>query len=84
VAKAKGSSSKPDLGALVGTAFPHPELVVMAAAIRLAEKSDFSPPDRAALASVFAKLESAHIWQAHHANSKPDPRPAKPKKKSRP
>ena len=77
MAKAKGSTSKADPGALVGKAFSHGELVVMAAAIRLAEKSDFSPPDRAALTSAFAKLESAHVWQAHRAQLKP-----KAKKKS--
>jgi hypothetical protein len=77
VAKAKSGLSKREPGALVGAAFSHSELVVMAAAIKLAEKSDFNPPERAALGRVFAKLESAHIWQAHQPSPK-----AKSKKKS--
>jgi hypothetical protein len=67
MAKSKNGRSKTDTGALVGTAFSHVELLVTAAAVKLAEKSDFKAPQRAALKRVFAKLQHAHAWQSEHA-----------------
>jgi hypothetical protein len=69
MAKAKSGRSKTDVSALVGTAFSHIELLVTAAAVKLAEKSDFKAPQQAALKRVFAKLQNAHAWQSENTKS---------------
>jgi len=69
MAKTKKAKTKADTGELVGTAFSHSELLVTAAAIKLAEKSGFTAPQSAALKRVFAKIQSAHVWQSQSAKT---------------
>lgn len=70
MAKAKQIRKKSAPSELIGTAFTHDELLVTAAAIKLAEKSGFTAPQAAALKRVFAKIKKAHVWQSQSAGSR--------------
>jgi hypothetical protein len=69
MAKTKRVRTKKDTGELIVTAFSHSELLVTAAAIKLAEKSGFTAPQSAALKRVFAKIKDAHVWQSQSAKT---------------
>jgi hypothetical protein len=70
VAKAKGFRSVSGAGALLGAALSPREIMVAAAAVKIAEKAAFNPADQAALSRVFAKLTSGHSWQAKQIKAK--------------